>query len=284
MDRDLLRFLLVVLGVLLVLGIYLWDRYKRTLPSARNRRVIDESPAFDDPLVDSSDEADERRMPPELSDRDDVAGDPPIAEPTAEPRPSDSRDALDPDPDPGLIGQWSATANREGPQMSMGLHFDAHGDNDYLSTDPALQDDVERKLIVIHVASPSGVLAGPAIAAACDTVGLKLGDMSIYHRRDDASGGVVFSVASMVEPGAFPADGMAQFRTPGLAMFTQLPGVRDGVTIYDEMLAVASRLAELLHAEVQDERRNKLTRQMQDHMRESIIEHRRKLRLARSRH
>jgi hypothetical protein len=39
-----------------------------------------------------------------------------------------------------------------------------------------------------------------------------------------------------------------------------------------------------LRAEVQDERRNKLTRQMQEHTREAIIEHERKVKLARRRH
>ena len=121
-------------------------------------------------------------------------------------------------------------------------------------------------------------------AAACEAAGLVLGDMSIYHRLDDESGSVLFSLASMVEPGTIPANELASFETPGLAMFTQLPGARDGVQIYDQMLAVADRMAGLLHAEIRDERRNKLTRQMQDHMRESIIEHRHRVRLARSRH
>ena len=190
----------------------------------------------------------------------------------------------DPEPEPEAIDAWSETAHREEPQMSMGLHFDAHGDGDYLSSDPDLQDDVERKLIVIHLTAPQGKLAGRAIAAACEAAGLVLGDMSIYHRLDDESGSVLFSLASMVEPGTIPADELASFETPGLAMFTQLPGARDGVQIYDQMLAVADRMAGLLHAEIRDERRNKLTRQMQDHMRESIIEHRHRVRLARSRH
>ena len=54
---------------------------------------------------------------------------------------------------------------------------------------------------------------------------------------------------------------MAAFTTPGLSLFTQLPGVRDGIEIYNDMLAVGGRLATLLHAELQDERHNKLTRQ-----------------------
>jgi cell division protein ZipA len=88
----------------------------------------------------------------------------------------------------------------------------------------------------------------------------------------------------MVEPGSFPTGDTSAFKTPGLSIFTQLPGVRDGVEIYDEMLATANRLAALLHGELQDERHNKLTRQMEKHTRESIIEHRHKVKLARSRH
>jgi cell division protein ZipA len=107
--------------------------------------------------------------------------------------------------------------------------------------------------------------------------------MSIYHCEDPGGRGVLFSMASMVEPGVIPFDALDSYETPGLSMFTQLPGVRDGVEIYDRMLVAARRLAQDLGAELQDDRHNKLTRQMQDHVRESIIEHRRRLQLARSR-
>jgi cell division protein ZipA len=281
MDPDLLRLLLVVLGVLLVLGIYLWDRYQRAVPPARNRRVIEE-PA--EPGVPHD-------RPVTRNDRDAVepsweapAGAGTSGSAPADPPPSRISLELDPDPDPAAIEAWSTSAAAEEPQLSMGLRFDAHGDADYLSADPELQDDVERKLIVIHVASRQGSMAGPAIEQACAAADLELGDMSIYHRRDPANGQVLFSVASMVEPGSFPRDGMAQFRTPGLTLFSQLPGAREGTEIYEAMLEAAAGLAMRLQAEVQDEHRNKLTRQMQDHMRESIIEHRRKVRLARSRH
>jgi len=282
MDPDLLRLLLVVLGVLLVLGIYLWDRYKRAVPPARNRRMIDEPPISDRQREASATVG--LQADAEASwevDAHDVTSGPSSA---ADSPASSAIRELDPDPDPEAISAWSAAAHAEEPQLSMGLRFDAHGDADYLSTDPALQDDVERKLIVIHVAARDRTLPGTAIVQACDAVDLELGDMSIYHRRDAATGQVLFSVASMVEPGTFPRDDMAHFRTPGLALFSQLPGARDGAEIYDEMLAAARGLASRLQAEVQDEHRNKLTRQMQDHMRESIIEHRRKVRLARSRH
>jgi cell division protein ZipA len=269
MDPDLLRLLLVVLGVLLVLGIYLWDRYRRASPRAHNRRVKAEPVAFDEATDDH--------------DRD-LDASPVTVAPTPPGHEAGARVAAL-DPDPREIGDWSDSAAPTEPQLSMGLHFDAHGDGDYLNTNPALLGEVERKLIVMHLAAArGGAIRGRDIERACAAVQLALGDMSIYHRHDGATGQVLFSIASMVEPGTFPADGMATFETPGLTLFTQLPGARDGTAIYADMLETADRLAGLLRVEIQDDRHNRLTRQMRDHMRESIIEHRRKLRLARSRH
>jgi cell division protein ZipA len=91
-------------------------------------------------------------------------------------------------------------------------------------------------------------------------------------------------MANMVEPGRFPIEEMDAFSTPGVTLFTQLPGARDGMEIFDRMLKVARQLASLLQAELQDEAHNRLTGQMEKHLAESVIEHRRRVRLARSRH
>jgi cell division protein ZipA len=277
MDPDLVRLILVVLGVLLVVGIYLWDRYKRSLPQMPRRRRRPAAPAADaarpargEPTLDEP--MAEQQLPSGAAEVEPAA---------ARPGPGASS-ALD--PEPADIGDWSAPLRDEDPQFAMDLKFDAHGEGDYLSTDPALYGEVERKIVVINLVARDGVLSGPAIERACAAVGLAPGDMSIYHRRAGGDGGVIFSMASMVEPGSFPFDDMDDFTTPGLSMFTQLPGVRDGVEIYDAMLATAERLAKTLNAELKDERHNKLTRQMQEHTRESIIQHRHKTRLARSRH
>jgi len=283
MDPDFLRLILLVLGVLLVAGIYLWDRYKR---AGRQFRTLKRSPgamSFDSAVID--DGAAERAEPtmhdavesiPEMRVHESDAGSDP-ADVLAQ-----TESMLDPEPED--LGEWSDAKHDHEPQFSMDLNFDAHGDSDYLHTDPTLHDEVERKLVVINLVARGGTIPGSAIEQACRAVDLELGDMSIYHRHAGGGDRVLFSMASMVEPGSFPADDMAGFATPGLSLFTQLPGVRDGVVIYDEMLAVADRLAALLHVELQDERHNKLTRQMRDHTRESIIDHRRRIKLARSRH
>ena len=202
---------------------------------------------------------------------------------TAAAQPDDIRRDTELDPEPAEIG-WAESTTGGDPQFSMDLNFDAHDDGDYLHMDPALQDDVERKLIVLHVLGRDGDLQGPAVEKACLSAHLRLGEMAIYHYHDGASGKVLFSVASMVEPGSFPIEDMTAFRTPGLTLFTQLPGARDGLEIFESMLKAGRQLASLLQAELQDERHNKLTGQMERHMAESIIEHRRRLKLSRSRH
>ena len=281
MDPDIVRLILVVFGVLLVAGIYLWDRYKRSTKGLARFRQPPTAETFE-PVID---ETGSGRAEPSIGD---------AVEPVPEMRVEESGGATeaDPagrvarnglDPDPADLGDWSDTAAEQDPQFSMDLNFDAHGDADYLSTDPALHDEVERKIVVINLVRRDGGLSGAVIEKACAATGMKMGDMSIYHRHAEGSDGVMFSMASMVEPGSFPADEMGSFSTPGLTLFTQLPGVRDGVEIYDTMLKTAERLGIMLQAELQDEQHNKLTRQMKEHTREAIIEHRRRIKLARSR-
>ena len=306
MDPDLIRLILVILGVLLVVGIYLWDRFKRAAPkrSMVRRLPPDElseseldheagheyeaEPSYEahGSAMGSEVSKPQRREPrvdtvpesvPGFSARD-------VDQFDAEPVGAESarRSALD--PEPADVGTFGAAAETGDPQFSMDLNFDAHGDNDYLSTDPALYDEVERKIIVLHIVAKGGDFRGSAIEKACDSMQLRLGDMSIYHRHDGVSGKVLFSLASMVEPGNFPAADMDGFSTPGLSMFTQLPGAKDGLQIFEDMLVAGKRLASLLQGELQDDRHNKLTRQMEKHLAESVIEHRRRLNIARSRH
>lgn len=284
MDPDLIRLILVVLGVLLVIGIYAWDRYKRSAPPARMGRQAPQAWSDDD--VD--DDLEDARREPVIESQPDRVPDMMLdddAVPVASESVSRASRATDLDPDPVDIGEWSRPSAEGDPQFAMDLDFDAHGDNDYLHTDPALADEVERKIIVVNVvAKGSGEFAGPAIEKACADADLVLGEMAIYHRHDPRTRKVLFSMASMVEPGSFPVQQLRSFSTPGLSMFTQLPGARDGIEIYDAMLQAARQLALALQGEVQDERRNKMTGQMEKHVRESIVEHRRRLKLSRSRH
>lgn len=168
-------------------------------------------------------------------------------------------------------------------QFTLDLEFNAHSEADYLNIDPALMDQVPRLIVQINVMSKDKPFSLAQVRNACAQVDLKYGDMHIYHREMD-SGQVLFSMANMVEPGTFPAGQSANFATPGLSLFTQLPNVREGIAIYADMLFTAERLAAMLDAVLKDESRNKLTKQRIEHTREAILEHSRQIQLLRSRH
>ena len=163
----------------------------------------------------------------------------------------------------------------------MDFEFNAHADSDYLSLDPALLDEVPRLIVQINLSTRGEPFSGAQIHTAMAQVDMRHGEMNIFHRETDA-GQVLFSIASMVEPGTIPAKPDAAYSTPGLTLFTQLPGARDGLAVYADMLFTAERLSALLDAVLQDERRNKLTKQSIEHTREGILEHRRKIQLLRS--
>lgn len=259
MDSDLLRLVLFALGIVLVVGIYLWDRYKRI---ARRMPVAPRHPEHVEPTLEG------------------VAGE------TGAERSAEQDDALPPGEfvgEPVVKHRWDAEDPGQDSQMAMDLEFSAQGESDYLHQDPALADELPRLIVQVGVMARNGPVDGKRIREALESVDMRFGAMNIYHREND-QGQVLFSLASVVEPGSFPEDPDEAFETPGLILFTQLPGVQDGLSIYSDMLFTAERLAALLEADLHDETRSALTRQAMEHTREKILEHRNKVQMLRRRH
>lgn len=261
MESDLLRLILLGFGTFLVIVIWIGDRMRRrhvsqARPVQRRQPVIHESDA------DVASEQDDVAPAPSISMRVD--------------------DEMPREVEPLVLLPTDTLELGKDDEVSPGLLFEAHDSHDYLHPS-VIDEDLPRKVLVINVVARGGAkLSGEQIQAAVKQVELVPGEMSIYHRRDSADlQATLFSMASMVEPGRFPLKRMREFETPGLTLFTQLPGVRDGMVIYSDMLFTAERLSTLLHADLQDERHHKLTKQSIEHTRTGIIEHRRQLQLLR---
>lgn len=272
MDANTLRLILAAAGVALVVGIYLWDRYKRRQwrPGQARRVQPHAEPSIEN--IESVGHADSIQELPEM------------------PRDRELPRIEDDDLPPGeFVGEpvvrqrWVAEDPAEETQLNMDLDFNADTDNDYLHIDPALMDEVPRLIVQIVVMSKDQPFTLAQIRQATQSTDLRLGAMDIYHR-ENSQGQVLFSLASVVEPGSFPKGKTDDFTTPGLVLFTQLPGVQDGMATYSDMLFTAERLAALLDADLLDETRSALTRQAIEHTRDAILEHRRKIQLLRSRH
>lgn len=260
MEADFLRLILLLLGIVVVLGVYFWERHKRI-----NARVH---------AIRRGQMADEE------------AGEEVAAREHAVPR-GPAKTALKLESEEAVIEQElsqlgeivgkKSDAGLE-PVEQMPLFFP---DEDLTGT----ADTGEPMIIQINlVAQPGRAFSGRDILEAAAEAGLEPGDMSIFHRPGEARGkrkaAPLYSMASMVEPGAFPLDDMDGFSTPGLVLFLQLPGPKDGLALFNDMLAAAEKLAGRLGGELQDATHSTLTRQALEHQREEIVEYQRRLKLA----
>jgi cell division protein ZipA len=120
------------------------------------------------------------------------------------------------------------------------------------------------------VARGKGMFRGKDIVQILEDKGLQYGEMDIYHAYSPG-GRPIFSVANIIEPGSFDIEMIDRFTTPGLALFLRLPGPAGGFAAFDAMLEVAQLLAGKLSGEIRDERRNVLTTQAIQQMRERIL-------------
>lgn len=138
-----------------------------------------------------------------------------------------------------------------------------------------IREQGEQLILALHVMPRSDAdFPGTTLQSALEACGLKFGRYKVYHRLEGAGADAVsvFSVANVVEPGSFDPATLAETSFPGLTLFMVLPGPRNGVASYADMLATSRRLAQQLDGEVLDQERSTLTRQTARHIRERIIQ------------
>ena len=98
-----------------------------------------------------------------------------------------------------------------------------------------------------------GAFSGPAIVRNVNAVGMRHGDMRIFHHfgtEELRCKAPLFSLANMFEPGYFDLNRIEAFRTQGLVMFLPLPPELDGPVSFELFLSTAQRLAEGLRADL----------------------------------
>jgi cell division protein ZipA len=221
-----LRWLLLLLGVLVLAGVYLVGARARRLQATRNdpgattRRVPPVTPGEAQALehelgVLSEMLADERGQPHRRA-----------PEPSQQPLPLDAASAPYRQPAPQ---QAKATPHRE------------------------------ETLLVIQIRprAPDARFRGPDILAAAGAARLSHGQRHIFHR-DTPQGAALFSLVNLVEPGTFDPEAMADFSTPGLALFMNLPGPHAPDAALAEFLAAAHTLGTRLDGVLYDDQRRPL--------------------------
>ena len=165
---DGLRWLLLLFGALLVLGVYLYSR--------RERKQSEQQPAAAELL--------QERVEPSLSAAYDA----------------------------------EEEANADG--------------------DDATVDEPEQKIVTLRiVAPPNSSFAGDELVLSLRGIGMRHGKFGIFHRYDgNDESRIVFSAASLVEPGSFDLTNIKDQQIPGISLFMVLPGPVDGAQAFDLMM------------------------------------------------
>ncbi len=135
------------------------------------------------------------------------------------------------------------------------------------------EQDVAEEVIIINVmARPGTLMEGSKLLPVLLRHGMRLGDMSIFHRHADTDGHgpVMFSMANMLKPGTFTMADMETFETPGVSFFMQMPNKLGNMQCFEQMLNTAEAVKDELDAELKDENRSVFTRQTVEHSRQRI--------------
>ena len=132
----------------------------------------------------------------------------------------------------------------------------------------------QQKIVTLRVvARDKGAFPGDDLILSLRGIGLQHGRFGIFHRYEGtADGDVVFSVASLVEPGSFDLENIKEQQIPGISMFMVLPGPIDGAEAFDMMTSTARALSQSLNAELLDESGSTLSIQRERYLREEIIQ------------
>jgi cell division protein ZipA len=237
MDRDTVRIIILVVGALVIAGIYVWGRYKQKILD-----TLERSSEFD--VFEREDEIDESRRPAVEADDGfaEDAGEPASAEGNA----AAGGEVTEPtEPLPEVAGEPPARTSG-----ALGAPF----------------------LIQLSVVKGGGRFPGEHLRDALIDLDLVYGEMGIFHRYDSAYREPLFSVASLVEPGTFPVNDMENFRTPGVLFFFQPAKVPDPLEVFDDLVDTCRGLAGALDGIVLDEHRAELTDARVIEMREILAE------------
>lgn len=231
MDRETVRIVLLVTGILAIVGVYVWGVYKQQILDFLHRRGEFDELQFETDNDEELDIYDEkaygeervtrRHEPYFTDDNGDEDQHPPAAKASSTPLPQ-------PQPEPENRARTAA----------LGAPF----------------------LIQVSIIGKNDrPFSGPRLKEAFTELELIHGDMGIYHRMDQQLKEPLFSLASLVEPGTFPRDSMEAFECPGIVLFFQPAKVPDPLEVFDNLLDTCHELSTQLDGIEWDESREPLT-------------------------
>lgn len=231
MDSDTLRIILLILGIMLVAGIYLWERQKMQRKRKSARAALVEEHVAEQQAAD--------RMHGEYEFDDDVL--------------SRHLEELE-----TIVRKEEVVTE---PLIDTELEEENIGNETPVPSEP-------EEILMLSVVSRRKYFTGDAIMSAMRSVGLNPGESDIFYRYTNDEQETLYAVASMVEPGFFPLADMSRFTTAGITLFASLPGPRPGKRIFEDMYETAEQLAAFLDGTIHDGHHNPITDESLEYMRD----------------
>jgi cell division protein ZipA len=150
---------------------------------------------------------------------------------------------------------------------------DASVEKDIDATTESSEQSPQKIVTLRLVAGNNGSFPGDELILSLRGIGMRSGKFGIYHRCDgNDESRIIFSAASLVEPGSFDLANIKEQEIPGISLFLVLPCPIDGVEGFDMMMTAARTLAKSLDAELLDESGSTLSIQRESYIREDIIQ------------
>ncbi|KGJ95804.1 cell division protein ZipA [Thalassotalea sp. ND16A] len=201
----------------------------------------------------------------------------------AEPRESKSVDASAEKPKINVVKNKAA---KNKPAVTRKTRAELKRDQlemDFDRANSARKVELEQEVLALSVVvSENQQISGAELLPCFLTLGLKFGEMNIFHRHQDnaGNGDITFSVANMMNPGTFDVDNMERFASKGITLFMTLPNAGDPAKVFKQMLSAAKQVSNEFGGQVLDGQRSVMTKQTEQHYLSKIREFDRKARLA----
>jgi cell division protein ZipA len=245
-DISTFRWVLIIAGIAIVAGIFLFGNPDKKRKPRASRKRIHAQRVRREPVLDS--------------DQDGEHGS----------REGDDNDARQTEL---AIGEAADGEFRFGTDSDIEQRIEP-GLDDKPKGPPAPLPD---KIVTLFLqARDNHIITGVDLLDASLKSGLVFGSHDIFHRIHEEDVEPVFSMANLTKPGVFDKAAWNTMEIRGVTMFMTLPGPRNALDAWDSMLATSRRLAELLHADLLDETREVFTRQRSLQIKEELREYERK--------
>ncbi|MEW6319212.1 MAG: cell division protein ZipA C-terminal FtsZ-binding domain-containing protein, partial [Pseudomonadota bacterium] len=149
---------------------------------------------------------------------------------------------------------------------------DVRLDDEHAQGEAALAREAPSVVPIYLLARDEQGFSGAELIAAFARHGFEFGEMDVYHHADSA-GHVLFSLMNGVAPGTFDPTALPEQRTPALALFLRLPiAAAQPVLVFEQFLDIAHRLADELNGMLLDDRREEISSESIDRMREIALD------------